>query len=139
MQNDFSDEQRNLVRGGTNPTTGYEAEKGLDQAPPRLLDRRTARQHTIRWWSERYDLPLSTLYKAIEKGYLKAIHPRGGSFIILPEEFWAWYGADAENPSPHPTPIRSTASAKTAAAFPQFQHVRWSELPGEPPDAAAGS
>lgn len=112
---------------------GFDAVGGIEQGLPQSGRGRPPRQHTIRWWSERYDLPISTIYKAIDRGYLKALRPRGGSFIILPEAFWAWYGQEAGTSSPPPARTRPTPSA--AAGPPRFQHVRWSELPDEPPDA----
>jgi hypothetical protein len=34
-----------------------------------------ARRHTLRWWAAEYDLPVSTIYKAIYNGHLKARQP----------------------------------------------------------------
>lgn len=131
----LEDDDQTAPPPGAGHGLGRDAVDGIGQELPQTGRGRAPRQHTIRWWSERYDLPISTIYKAIDKGYLKALRPKGGSFIILPEAFWAWYSAEAGTASPPPARTRPTPSA----APPRFQHVRWSELPDEPPDGFAGS
>lgn len=122
MPPDLPDNHRNPVEAGADH--GAEREGAI---PPRAAHRR-ARKHTPRWWSEQYDCPISTIYKAINKGHLKALHPKGGSFIILPEAFQAWYGEEVTSPAASSRPMASPEQPQ------KFRHVRWSELPDAPPD-----
>ena len=92
--------------------------------------RRRPRKFTLPWWSLRCDLPLSTLYRAVQRGFLKACRPRGGSFIVRPQDFKHWYQGDppaTPRPlSPEPAEPRPTGPSATG-----FKHVRWDELPDD--------
>jgi excisionase family DNA binding protein len=92
--------------------------------------RRRPRRFTLRWWSVKYDVPLSTLYRAVEQGRLAARRPKGSSYLVQPASFKAWYEGEVDaadqfrppaliEPQP-PKPSRSV-----------FQHVRWDHLPDD--------
>src|SRR4051812_39744199 len=59
-----------------------------DRTEPRS---RPPRRYSPRWWADRLDYPLSTIYKAIQQGHLRALRPQGGSYVIPPQDFRDWF------------------------------------------------
>lgn len=104
---------------------------------PRMGERRLARRHSPRWWAERLDYPLSTIYKAIQRGHLKALRPRGGSYVIPPRDFADWFeGGQPQSGRPLDRPPAMPDQDPVAS---RFRHVRWSQLPDGTPDGAGDS
>lgn len=98
-----------------------------------IQSKRPARRHTLRWWSEQFDLPLSTLYKAVEQGYLKAMKPKGSSYVVRPLDFQAWFGGESMDIPTDPPPDGATTAAPATPASkssPSFAHVQYQRLPG---------
>jgi excisionase family DNA binding protein len=102
---------------------------------------RPARRYSPRWWAERLDYPRSTIYKAIQQGHLRALRPRGGSYIIPPRDFADWFEGDRlrSNRPPTPPPGRPGSPPPPEPEATRFRHVRWPQLPDGTPDGACCS
>ncbi len=98
---------------------------------------RPPRRHTLRWWADQYDLPLSSLYKAVELGYLKALKPKGCSFVVQPHDFLAWFSGEpvvmVTDPPAETTTTAATPMAPAVKSTVHFEHVRLPLLQRERP------
>jgi hypothetical protein len=110
-----------------------DANQPHSEGPQEKSRRRRPRKFTLRWWSMRHDLPLSTLYRAVQRGFLKAHRPRGGSYVVRPKAFKAWYGTGTVA-APRPQPAMPAERASPIGSGATFRHVRWDQLPDDSPD-----
>lgn len=48
------------------------------------------RRNTVSWWANKLDIPVSTIYAAIQKGHLQAVKPGGACYRISKDAVKMW-------------------------------------------------